>query len=700
MATIIRFYESKLYLNKYLNLVETIPPEEDCFVMKNLPDENFFVFKDGNNFLTYVNDKFTFTEKIDESLAFEYINNELVTDIKNEFCILSVSTKESSPKSILSPRKRVSSPQRNISFSKENHYSYIPSRNSTEELDFYTAPTSQKTSENNNNVSLQKTSENNILQKISENNISQRTSENNINKIAANSTLSISRFEKDVSQVFILNYRLYFEFLKNKNEEYYKLILVYSRFLKSCLINKLDPIKIIILNESSIRVNSCFFNHTNKICISNIIFDDHQMMNIDKYTQFLRSKKNENNFYVKITDNSGIQLLEEKTNISKDKYLKKMEKLEMYLQNLIPNIKLNINITETNLPLYRKIKKLNGVNLFIYFKDILLIGENSTNQGYCTKNENENENINKNANENISKNINKDISKNIDKHEGGNNYDIHKWLSDIAVNSTTCINLFVEKYFDEKGIVSFKNDDLDNYKNPLEAVKRKFEICNSNSCPTEKINYHMIDIRELNNKFKSFSYIYEELKEKKLELSDQKKKEIVQLGRSNFENIVKYLSCISDTSTEFGKSRYKDIMNIFIPFFTNKTKGQFPTVSLYMKHYEEYRQEYIKFISDKINNVNSDEFLKILIESYKEEEINNYDNIVTMLANINMDIYFLLTFINENKNCKQIIFCESHHIKLYSNFIKKWFKILPLIEVVNKYENQCMTLEKEFDIYA
>jgi hypothetical protein len=273
-----------------------------------------------------------------------------------------------------------------------------------------------------------------------------------------------------------------------------------------------------------------------------------------------------------------------------------------------------------------------------------------------------------------------------------NIYEIHNWLYDLAENAPECLDLFVEDiYMSAKHKKNLKN--IKAYGAPIPAVRDKFINYNS-----QKSRYHQVDIRQGEVSEDPFISMYYFFAKKNINKLESDELDII-ISNFNKKNIISYILGI-DTS-EFNKDYYLEFLSAINKFLganfiiSNKNKFPFKIID--------------KELSKMNKSIDKHAFIQTLYKLYIKQTL------IHALSTIFMDIYVLsrlfITFDKlkmsrgpracqkyiEPKNV--IIYGGRDHIDVYANFFERFFKIKPIINIVNSTKNQCITLPKSFDFF-
>lgn len=308
------------------------------------------------------------------------------------------------------------------------------------------------------------------------------------------------------------------------------------------------------------------------------------------------------------------------------------------------------------------------------------------------------------------------------KYEDNNSstFDLHMWLYKLSKFAPECLDIYLETNKTRLHKSNRRKGKISDFNNPISSIESIFSNCNINNCFTDKVRYHMIDIRqisenlfgpfyELNQKISYSSDLISiklrENKEKFLSYCNQNKKGYI--WNDNLKNIYKILYYISG----FNMSNENKIS--FIESYKILTFGT--EFSLESTKFDEYINLYIAKIKKsikKIENFNVNKFFETLISCYLES-----NDFYAALICINMDVYFLLRYLqtfkklelgpkdcrnNEFKISKNsIIHAGGYHSNIYINFIKKWFNTEPVLSIEQDYQkSQKIIFDTPFDFFG
>lgn len=360
------------------------------------------------------------------------------------------------------------------------------------------------------------------------------------------------------------------------------------------------------------------------------------------------------------------------------------------LSSDIRSTKKQLELLKSDLHASRKLKRLSGIVSFVYFNNIpggkrlLLLGELHQMTNLC-KND---------------------------------SYEVHRWLYELIQHAPECTDLFVEDELfseDDEIYTNPQNKELNSFEVPLEAIRKTFSSCyrsNSNNCPLSKLRYHYVDSRRIygNRPDLTTITVYRD------ELSEEfyiKAKHYLELHKRE----------IFDYYSGYNRSdKCKKIYEKYLTILTTNSEIEFTPGSGYFGGNN--RKNYMNLIDKEISKIqepfNIDNFFNILYLCYVN--IESYSS--NIFESVPMDVYFLLRYLHTYniekmdrgqsfcrdlkyvEHLNSIVYGGDFHVKIYALFFKEYFKINPVINVYNKYNeiihndiSQCLTLPEYFDFY-
>ena len=351
----------------------------------------------------------------------------------------------------------------------------------------------------------------------------------------------------------------------------------------------------------------------------------------------------------------------------------------------------------------RNLTVLSGPSIFTFFpnineKRILLLGESHNVKEICEENYCEG----KKANCKV--------------------YEVHEWLGDLAKNAPECLDFFLEipyvlPYGQTGGVKPLKD-----FNSGVSAIRDEFNQCWSyvtekkETCYSDHLRFHYIDLRghyeftqKLSLVYFPFAYIY------------------LKVGPTVFNGAVISLDrehkTVSDERKKIifsyllGIGRNQKARTTFNYYVSNLAEVSGMTHPLpwedFNKHMTLYYKKIDKELSKMNPNIDKDKFLKILFDIYIEKSIAEPSIIVT----VPMDVYFLsrLFIIFDDKKlnrgplgCRDLKYMEikntivyggGSHIKIYVEFLRRYFEVAPKISINQPYTNKCIKLDPPFDFF-
>jgi hypothetical protein len=337
----------------------------------------------------------------------------------------------------------------------------------------------------------------------------------------------------------------------------------------------------------------------------------------------------------------------------------------------------------------RKLKELSGPSKFYYFnnvigKRVLLLGEAHDNKGLC--------------------------------NPTPQTYEVHQWLSDLAVNAPDCLDIFVEKSYQmDKNMIPIikKLKPLAQYDSPGQGIKNVFNVCQTanikakKNCLSSQLRYHYIDVRGFKGSVKSpFLEWYLKLGAKEFYKAG---KIAQQFFDSNYQlkvTIYKYILGLDRTSgARIVFETYLDTMSQILEQPWDKQ-----ALTSYMELYYNLIDNETKKMSSVVSK---SKFFKVLLQIYLDSQ----SDIDSTAFIIPQDVYFLLRLFMRFDKAKlnrgpagcqaetnykvqnAIVYGGGHHIKIYERFIRRYFGIQPNISIANNYDNKCIQFSNPFDFF-
>uniref|UniRef100_A0A6C0BDF0 Uncharacterized protein n=1 Tax=viral metagenome TaxID=1070528 RepID=A0A6C0BDF0_9ZZZZ len=323
-------------------------------------------------------------------------------------------------------------------------------------------------------------------------------------------------------------------------------------------------------------------------------------------------------------------------------------------------------------------------------------------------------------------------------------FDLHMWLYRLSKTAPECLDIYLEIGRKTRLMVkNFKQTKISEYTEPISSVASTFDGCipgAEGKCFSSSVRYHLIDLRMISNDLRApFIKLYQHMVYRNLDIKKNIKLMRDYLNKTtkvngkriyNWYMALQYLGGLDKLNLEINFGAENRTSNIFNDKAKNIAKNTIregkkifenaykivtleTAYTLESEKFNEYRIEYIKKISKtskKIINFDINRFTELLLECYNE-----MNNIFDAFVNINMDVYFLLRYLqtftkiergpdrcqdesfNISKNT--IVHAGGNHSMIYSKFIKKWFQIKPTINIIQDYSVQSIVFDEPFDFF-
>ena len=227
--------------------------------------------------------------------------------------------------------------------------------------------------------------------------------------------------------------------------------------------------------------------------------------------------------------------------------------------------------------------------------------------------------------------------------------------------------------------------------NSLQTIRDIFSSCdvfnNRKICPIPSIRYHFIDVR-LETGFNGVLFtLLEFLRKIRNEIDNFTG--LLDFGDENYINILNYHVGF-DVSLE-----NEDIFKIFFTGFYGDE-----LYKVYMIKHEKYMYFYERVLNKSINYIEFDRFKECYINSLLKSTVTT--RYISELSNIPK---FSESSPNLSNDCFKII--EILTVMLLASqmdiyFLLRWFQnydVNPIIDIHNKYENECLILDEPFNFF-
>ena len=248
-----------------------------------------------------------------------------------------------------------------------------------------------------------------------------------------------------------------------------------------------------------------------------------------------------------------------------------------------------------------------------------------------------------------------------------------EWLKNLIVNNNHVLDIYLESVYTHNFIQTIKRETK------IQRIRSMMSDITLDVNQHFKLNSHFIDVRQIidkNNNKKTLSDLAY-LGVNKIILKN------IRISDDDFRETIYYKSCYKNDLV--SELKYANVVSRIYPGFN-------------IQKYKRYREEFHELVTPLINKLTVGErdiFFDIITDVYIK--FKNKTNVYQTLLMVEMDIYFLLNYICGN-SINSIVYVGDNHRIIYQEFISKWYKITPKIEIISN--SQCITFADNFNFYG